>query len=261
MNAFHDEVARSIHAEHREGIGFHPLARDFDIPDMGTAYGIQQRHIELMARTEGEVVGYKIGLTSARLQPMCNIDSPISGAILAKRMHRSGVELDLRRYGRLGVEFEIALRLGRDLDPAAAPFSEAIMSDAVVGVCAAMELVDDRNADYANLDAISLVADNSWNAGAVLGDFVETIDDLADLCGTVRLNGVEIDRGYGRDVLGHPLVPLTWLANHLAGSGRALRAGDVVLTGSVAPTRFPQAGDVCSFDLVGVGTVALRVSS
>ena len=99
------------------------------------------------------------------------------------------------------------------------------MSDAVDGVCAAMELVDDRHADYANLDAISLVADNSWNAGAVLGDFVETIDDLADLCGTVRLNGVEIDRGYGRDVLGHPLVPLTWLANHLAGSGRALRAG------------------------------------
>ena len=96
------------------------------------------------------------------------------------------------------VEFEIALRLGRDLDPAAAPFSEAIMRDAVDGVCAAMELVDDRNADYANLDAISLVADNSWNAGAVLGDFVETIDDLADLCGTVRLNGVEIDRGYGR---------------------------------------------------------------
>ena len=81
------------------------------------------------------------------------------------------------------------------------------MSDAVVGVCAAMELIDDRNADYASLDAASLVADNSWNAGAVLGDFVETIDDLADLCGTVRLNGVEIDRGYGRDVLGHPLVP------------------------------------------------------
>ena len=78
------------------GSGFHPLARDFDIPDMGTAYGIQQRHIELMARTEGEVVGYKIGLTSARMQTMCNIDLPISGAILAKRMHRSGVELDLR---------------------------------------------------------------------------------------------------------------------------------------------------------------------
>jgi 2-keto-4-pentenoate hydratase len=259
MNAFHDEVARSIHAEHREGTRFHPLARDYKIADLATAYGIQQRYIGLMAGTEGEVVGYKIGLTSARMQTMCNIDSPIAGAILARRMHRSGVALDLPRFGRLGVEFEIALRLGRDLDPAAAPFSAAIMSDAVDGVGAAMELIDDRHADYASLDAASLVADNSWNAGAVLGDFVESTDDLADLCGTVRLNGVEIDRGHGRDVLGHPLVPLTWLANHLAGSGRALRAGDVVLTGSVAPTRFPQAGDMLSFDLGGVGTVELRI--
>jgi 2-keto-4-pentenoate hydratase len=133
------------------------------------------------------------------------------------------------------------------------------MSKVVDGVCAAIELVDDRHADYASLDAVSLIADNSWNAGAVLGDFVSSWGDLGDLSGIVRLNGIEIDRGYGRDVLGHPLVPLTWLANHLARSGRALRASDVVLTGSIAPTRFPPAGDCFDFDLIGVGSVALRV--
>src|SRR5262245_2458108 len=215
MSALYDEIAHSIRAEHSNGARFHSFARDFNIPDVDTAYEIQRRYTELMTRTEGDPVGYKIGLTSSRMQTLCNIDSPISGMILARRLHRSGVELDPRRYGRLGVEFEIALRLGRDLDPANAPFNDAVMSKAVDGVCAAIELVDDRHADYASLDAISLIADNSWNAGAVLGDFVSSWGDLGELSGIVRLNGIEIDRGYGRDVLGHPLVPLTWLANHL----------------------------------------------
>jgi 2-keto-4-pentenoate hydratase len=260
MGMAHEEIAQRIYAEHRGGVRFHSLARDLDIPDVDTAYRIQQRYTELMIGTEGDPIGYKIGLTSSRMQRMCNIDSPVSGAILANRVHRSGGELDLRRYGRLGVEFEIALRLGRDLNPADAPFNEAEMGEAVDGVCAAIELVDDRHADYSSLDAISLIADNSWNAGAVLGNFVSGWDDLSALCGIVRLNGIEIDRGYGRDVLGHPLVPLTWLANHLARTAKGLRAGDVVLTGSIAPTRFPHAGENFDFDLIGVGTVAVRVS-
>ena len=109
MGMAHDEIAQRIYAEHRGGVRFHSLARDLDIPDVDTAYRIQQRYTELMIGTEGDPVGYKIGLTSSRMQRMCNIDSPVSGAILANRVHRSGGELELRRYGRLGVEFEIAL--------------------------------------------------------------------------------------------------------------------------------------------------------
>ncbi|MGH6959231.1 MAG: fumarylacetoacetate hydrolase family protein, partial [Dongiaceae bacterium] len=114
-------------------------------------------------------------------------------------------------------------------------------------------------ADYSTLEALSLIADNSWNAGAVLGAFAASWDNLEAASGIVWVNGREIDRGYGRDVLGHPFVPLTWLANHLAAAGDALRAGDVVLTGSLIPTRFPKEPGAYRFDLAGIGAVELAV--
>ena len=66
--------------------------------------------------------------------------------------------------------------------------------------------------------------------------------------------------GHGRDVLGHPFVPLTWLANHLAATGDGLRAGDIVLTGSLVTTRFPQVSETYFYELAGIGTVDLSVT-
>jgi 2-keto-4-pentenoate hydratase len=135
------------------------------------------------------------------------------------------------------------------------------ISDAVAAVCPAVELVDDRHADYKKLEVISLVADNSWNGGIVLGDFSANWPDLVTIVGVVRRNGVEVDRGLGRDVLGHPFEPLTWLANHLARTGDALRAGDIVLTGSLVTTRFPTETEAYAFELAGLGTVEVTVTT
>ena len=68
---------------------------------------------------------------------------------------------------------------------------------AVDAVCPAIEIVDDRNADYSGLDALSLIADNSWNAGIVLGEFVQSWPDLAAIEGVVSVDGVPADRGIG----------------------------------------------------------------
>src|SRR5215468_12287861 len=251
----HDELAQTLMREHAAGTRFHPMG----LADLAAAYGVQRRFVTLMGETAGAVAGYKIGLTSARMQKMCGIDQPVAGVIFGTRVMTSGVTLQARRYHHVGLEFEVGVRLGRDLPRAQARFTRERVAEAVDGVCAAVEVVDDRNADYATLEALSLIADNSWNAGAVLGAFATTWDRLEDASGVVRLNEQEIDRGYGRDVLGHPFVPLTWLANHLAEAGGALKAGEVVLTGSLIPTRFPKEPGAFHFDLAGVGAVELTV--
>jgi 2-keto-4-pentenoate hydratase len=56
-------------------------------------------------------------------------------------------------------------------------------------------------------------------------------------------------------VLGHPHHALAWLANHLAASGNTLRAGQIVLTGSLVKTIWLAAGDEVSMELSGLGTV------
>lgn len=254
-------LAQRLLREHEQGSQFRPFAAANGATSLADAYAIQERFVTRLRERRGEPVGYKIGLTSQRMQAMCGIDSPIAGIVLAAGVHRSGAGVALGSYGRLGLEFEIGIRIGAELDPKTAPFTVESIAGHVGGVCAAIEIVDDRRADYAELDILSLVADNSWNAGIVLGEFRESWPELGAVLGIVRSNGVEVDRGHGRDVLGHPFAPLAWLANHLAATGRTLRAGDIVMTGSLVTTRFPTEPEAYEFEVEGLGRVALSVSA
>jgi 2-keto-4-pentenoate hydratase len=252
-------VARGLLREHAAGKPFHPLAADSGVDGLAAAYAVQRNLVELFNPEGIAPAGYKIGLTSARMQKMCGVDSPLAGVVLANRVYASGVELMRGNYGRLGLEFEIGVVLQRDLPASCAPFDTEAIARATGGICAAVEVVDDRCADYRTLDACSIIADNAWNAGAVLGRFTSPWLDLAEIEGIVRLNGSDVDRGMGRDVLGHPFVPLTWLANHLAASGEGLKTGQIVLTGSLVPTRLPAAGQYYEFELKGIGSVSVTV--
>lgn len=254
-------LARRLLREHEQGERFRPFAAANGAASLADAYAIQDSFVPLLETKHGKPVGYKIGLTSKRMQAMCGIDSPIAGIVLADRVHQSGASVAISGYGRIGLEFEIAVRMASDLAPSGAPFTAESVAGHVGGVCAAIEIVDDRAADYAELDILSLVADNSWNAGIVLSEFRDSWPALDAVLGIVRSNGVEVDRGHGRDVLGHPFAPLAWLANHLAAHGRTLRAGDIVMTGSLVTTRFPKEPETYEFEVEGLGRVALSVTA
>jgi 2-keto-4-pentenoate hydratase len=261
MSPEHLHVAKMLFDEHRGGKNFWPFAAPHGIRDVDAAYIVQRAFVaEMLAARPGQPAGYKIGLTSKRMQEMCRIDTPIGGVVLPGRVHPSGAILDRTKFGRLGLEFEIGVRLGRDLPPAAAPFDFAAVAAAVDAVAPAVEIVDDRHCDYKTLDVLSLVADNSWNEGLVHGAFVTAWPDLETVAGQVLLDGVEVDRGMGRDVLGHPFNPLVWLANHLAANGTGLRAGEIVLTGSLVTTRFPSVPGRFRFEASGLGTVEVSVA-
>jgi 2-keto-4-pentenoate hydratase len=193
------------------------------------------------------------------MQEMCGIDSPVSGYVAASRIYTSPATVDAMEYTHLGLEFEIAVRIGRDLPFRASPYSrEEVIQD--IRVAPGVELVDDRNCDYATLEALSLIADNSWNAGIVVGPWQEPPADLAAIEATITCNGQLVDRGYGRDALGHPFIPLTWLANFRAGTDRPLKAGDVVLTGSLIRTQFPTEAAKYRYELGGLGAVEVEVT-
>ncbi len=256
-----DELARMLVRDHEQGNRFRPFAAANGAASLEDAYAIQDRFVSLLKTRHGAPVGYKIGLTSKRMQAMCGIDQPIAGVVFSDRVHRSGASVAAADYGRIGLEFEIAVRMATDLPAQAVPFTVESVAAHVGGVCAAIEIVDDRAADYGELDVLSLVADNSWNGGIVLSEFRSAWPALDSARGIVRSNGTEVDRGHGRDVLGHPFAPLAWLANHLAAQGRHLRAGDIVMTGSLVTTRFPTSTEAYSFEVEGLGTVDLTVNA
>lgn len=165
------QVAEHLMAEHAGGRRFTPFAAGSGIADLDGAYAAQDAFVGRLRRgSTARPAGYKVGLTSRRMQAMCGIDTPVGGVILDGRVHESGVRLSLSDHGRLGLEFEICVIAGKDLPPIGRDYSEAEAAAAVGSVAAAVEMVDDRGCDYATLDVLSLVADNSWNAGVVLGD-------------------------------------------------------------------------------------------
>lgn len=250
-------TAEQVLQERRGRVPFHTLS---GLDDVGTAYRVQKAYVTAISAGR-RIAGYKIGLTSRRMQAMCGIDSPVSGVIFADGVKASGAGLDRAAYHHLGLEFEICVRLGADLAPGSSPVGRDEAAAVVDGVCAAIEIVDDRNADYGGgIDGKSLIADNSWNFGVVLGAFVSPPERMEDVEGVALQDGVEIGRGLGADVLGHPLEPLAWLANHLAAQGGMLRKGDIVMTGSIVTTRFPDRPARYRFDLFAIGSVEAAVT-
>jgi 2-keto-4-pentenoate hydratase len=255
------KAAEMLTSAHASRATFQPFASAFRISSVADAYAVQRDYVRLQMQTRrAGAAGYKIGLTSKRMQDMCGIDSPIAGVVLSDRVHASGAVLSAPSYGRMGVEFEIAVRLKRDFAPKGMPSLNEVAA-AVDAVCPAIEIVDDRRADYRALEVLSLIADNSWNAGVVLGDFVQVWPDLATVEGQVFVDGHALDRGSGGDVLGHPFHPVAWLASHLAAQGGGLRAGDIVMTGSIVTTKFPDRPASYRFDVKGLGSVDVTVTT
>jgi len=227
------------------------------------AYRIQEVFAALKARACGPVVGRKIALTTPQMRALVGLGEPIAGCLHERQTIAGPAQVRAGDYGRLLIEFEIAFRLDSGLAAGAAPFDRAQVAAAVGAVMPAFEIADDRGADYATLPArgLELAADNAWNEGAVLGAPVEDWRgvDLAKLRGVAYRDETAVGEGQGADTLGHPLEALRWLANHLAARGLGLRAGDLVISGSLVTSRFPAPGERWRFEAGALGGVELQV--
>ena len=250
-------AANIIASARRSRTPLEPLAADLAPRTEAEGYRIQDAVHDLLAADFGARVGYKIGCTSAVMQQYLDIPHPCGGGVFAKGVHDSGVSLGAGDFVRVGVECEIAVRLARDLVPTEAPFTAEWVAESIEAYHPAIEIVDDRYADWQTLGAPTLVADDFFAAGCVLGKPVarSAAPDLLKVIGRAVINGNEVGQGTGADVLGHPHNALAWLANHLAADGKGLRAGEIVLTGSLVKTVWLGAGDEVVMELAGLGNV------
>ena len=252
-------AAETLLAEHKTNTTFRPFDRQQGPATVSDAYDIQDRFVGLLRAEHGNTIGYKVGLTSETMQKFCGIDHPIAGVVLSNRLHRSGATIRRADFGRLGLEFEIAVRIKTDVPASATHLSAEAIAPYIAGVCAAIELVDDRAADYTKLDVLALLSDNSWNGGIVLSELVTNWPNLESVLGKATKDGAAIGEGHGRDILGHPFNSVAWLAAHLSTRGEGLKAGQIVMTGSVMKTIFPTEDAVYGFSLENLGSVSVTV--
>lgn len=82
--------------------------------------------------------------------------------------------------------------------------------------------------------------------------------DLATCGMVVEKNGSVISTGAGAAALGNPVNCVVWLANTLGHFGIPLKAGEVILSGSLVPLVPVKAGDYMRLSIGGIGNASVR---
>lgn len=220
-------------------------------PTLDEAYAVQSEIVARALRSGGtSIAGYKVGLTTEKMQKFCGVAQPIAGRIFTSGVCASGATLKKADFHRLGIESELALRIGKDV-PARSGSNVGDLIACVDAIAAAFEVIDDRDADYAHLEASSIVVENSWNKGIVLGEAVSpaAFGDLRGMEGKLLVNGEQVATGSSSDVMSGPLSVLAWVAQFAHEAGLELEPGHWIMTGSIIPTKFAVEGDTYSFQL------------
>ncbi|MFT3759278.1 fumarylacetoacetate hydrolase family protein [Thauera sp.] len=225
-------------------------------PDIGIddAYRISL-HMLVRREADGEkVVGKKIGVTSKPVQDMLNVHQPDFGFLTDAMQHADGATIPLAATGLIQprAEGEIAFMLKSDLQGPGVSRDDVLAATAWVAPC--FEIVDSRIHDW-KIRIQDTVADNASCGVFVIGE--QHTDpaglDLAAVRMRMTRNGEPAGEGLGSAVQGHPAEAVAWLANTLGRFGIPFRAGELILSGSLAPLVPACAGDRFDMEIEGLG--------
>jgi 2-oxopent-4-enoate/cis-2-oxohex-4-enoate hydratase len=221
------------------------------------AYRIQQRFLERRIAAGETVIGKKIGLTSRAVMTMLGVDQPDFGQLLSGMIYHDGDSIDTSSLIAPRAEGEIAFVMKRDL--LGPGLTAADIMAATEGVMACFEIVDSRIANW-KIKIQDTVSDNASCGVFVLGD--RLVDprglDLSTVGMALEMNGALVATGAGAASLGHPVNAMVWLANKLGSLGIPLKAGEVILSGSLAALIPVSKGDTLRMSLGGIGGCSVR---
>jgi 2-keto-4-pentenoate hydratase len=211
-------------------------------------------HDRLTADGKDRLAGWKVALTlPSQYQPM-KLSGPVFAGIYQSGVRPSGAVFEKGWPIKAGIECEMVARMSKDVTAGSTYTAENIKPFVANFHCGA-EVVENRYSDVAKLSGPGRIADDVLQAACIVGADVKNWQslDFAGLKGRSEFEGKEIGAGPGTNVMGSALISLAWLANKLIEHGKHLKAGDVILTGSVHPPVFLPGPGTTKTEFVGVG--------
>jgi 2-oxopent-4-enoate/cis-2-oxohex-4-enoate hydratase len=236
-----------------------PFTERIDGITIEDAYQLQKHFVGCRIAAGETIVGKKVGATSKIVQTMLGVQQPDFGYLLSAMIFNEGDVVPANSLIQPKAEGEIAFILKRDLIGPGITNAAVLAATECVMPC--FEIIDSRIKDW-KIKIQDTVADNASCGVFVLGGAAVNPHglDLA-LCGMMlEKNGEIVTTGAGAAALGHPLNAVAWLANTLGPLGIALRAGEVILSGSLAALIPVQAGDNLRVTIGGIGGCSVRFS-
>jgi 2-keto-4-pentenoate hydratase len=199
------------------------------------AYALQMAVARLRVQRGEPVAGYKTGCISPVMQAQLGLDRPVFGHVFETEIRSSGVVLDPGEFDGLAIEGEFAVRIAKDI-----PDSDWLRSHPDEVLSSGFAVIELHNYVFRNAphNAQELIGNNAIHAGVVLPPAEPPLSNpaaLADASIQVSINGTTLGKADGRALPDGPLGSVVRLAEHLAGFGRFLQRGQIVLTGSTLP--------------------------
>lgn len=221
------------------------------------AYQVQLAGMQLRINDGHVIVGKKIGLTSKAMQTALGVFEPDYGYITDRMMALEGDPLSLSELIAPKVEAEVAFVLRSDL--AGPGVTVAQVLQATAGIMPALEIIDTRIKDW-KIKIQDTIADGASIGKVIVSGRLIPADefDMRTMGLVLEKNGEVVATAAGAAVLGHPANAVAWLANKLAAYGITLKAGDIIMSGSLTGACPVTAGDSVRATFDRLGTVGAR---
>lgn len=225
------------------------------------AYRVQEAQIALDGR---RIVGWKVAMIRADLRAALGAEricGPIFEGLVAELPAGGRVEVGVHAGGFAALEAEFTARFAEDLLPGPDGFEPSGVAAALASLHAGAEIASSPLASLNDIGPLAVVCDRGNNAGGLVGPVLPDwrTADPATQTSEMIIDGISVGRGSAASVPGGPLGALVYLADNLAGRGRRLRAGDVVLTGMTTGVHSVVPGALGRIEFGGVDACEMRV--
>ena len=223
--------------------------------NLKTAYAIQDAQQSL---SEKRLIGWKLGATSAPAQEMLHLDGPFWGPIYQGEVYQSGMDVPIFPAQTPLLETEFAVTLAQDLPTRRVTYTRDDIHNAIDEVNAAFEIVAARVQGGLVGAGLIAIADGGGNAGIVLGDLIPRPywQDTSETEISLEINGHEAARGTTQILAWeHIFDGVRWLLDQLGKSGRGLKTGDVIMTGTCTGVTPIKPGETAKAQFGDIGAV------
>jgi 2-keto-4-pentenoate hydratase len=253
------ELAHALHKAEHDLTPIAPLTEQYPDMDMADAYAVQLEGIrERLQSHGGQIVGWKVGLTSKAMQQMLGVDQPDFGHLLDSMRIDEGTDIDVSEMIWPRVEPEIAFQLKADLRGPGVTADQVI--EATEYLIPALEVIDSRVKDW-KIKLCDTIADNASCGRFVLGRRRTPLGgfDIKLIGMNYYVNDEMVATATSAAVIGNPAEAVAWLANTLAPYGHYLQAEQVVMPGSLVAAVDAKPGGTIRADFDHIGSVELRL--
>lgn len=251
-----DELAEMYLRAERDAAPVAPWRERYPDVTEEDAYAVQTALVRKRMVGGGTLAGWKAGATNPAAMATFGLTQAVYGRLFAQMRLADGDSVPAAALIHPRVECEVAFVMAGDLaGPGVTP--EAALA-AVEGAAAAFEIVDARTAGW-GAKMPEMIGDNVFQARYVLGGRLVPVAglDLAAIEVVLTRNGAEAARAKGANVLGSPANSLAWMANRLAEHGLTIKAGDIILAGSLTPLVPCAPGDRLEAAFDHLGTISV----